>query len=67
MSLRRLLWKFDLLGLGFFLASIVCFLMAMEWGGIAYAWSDYRVVITLVFFCVRFPWLMPIPSVAPSR
>ncbi|KAK7932028.1 MFS general substrate transporter [Apiospora marii] len=52
MSFRRLLWKFDLVGLGFFLPSIVCFLLAMEWGGIAYAWSDYRVVIALVFFCV---------------
>ncbi|KAI0390137.1 major facilitator superfamily transporter [Xylariaceae sp. FL0594] len=53
-SFAKVLWSLDLLGLVFFLPSIVSFLLAMQWGGIEYSWSDWRVIVVLVFFAVLF-------------
>lgn len=33
---------------------LVCLLLALQWGGIDYEWSDWRVVLLLVFFSVLF-------------
>ncbi|KAK0637050.1 major facilitator superfamily domain-containing protein [Bombardia bombarda] len=49
-TLGQVIWRMDLLGLVFFLPSIVCFLVAMEWAGIQYPWSDYRIIVLMVFF-----------------
>ncbi|KAI5855061.1 major facilitator superfamily transporter [Durotheca rogersii] len=51
-SLGQVLWNLDLLGLVFFLPSIICFLLAMEWAGIQYDWSDWRIIVVMVFFGV---------------
>jgi MFS family permease len=54
MSLKNKLAQLDPLGTFFFLPSIVCLLLALQWGGVTHPWSDWRVVICLVFFAVLF-------------
>lgn len=46
--------RLDPLGTFFFLPSIVSLLLALEWGGASYAWSDGRIVALLVVFGVAF-------------
>lgn len=49
-SLRQQLIQLDPLGTLFFLPSTVCLLLALQWGGSTYAWSDGRVIALLVLF-----------------
>ena len=52
----------DLLGAFFLICGIVCLLLALQWGGITYAWSDSRVwgcllgfgLIIAVFIALQF-------------
>ena len=46
--------QLDPLGTFFFLPSIVCLLLALQWGGVTHPWSDGRVVTCLVLFAVLF-------------
>lgn len=53
--------QFDIIGTMFFIPSIICLLLALQWGGSAYEWSDGRVIalfvlfgaLMIVFFCVQ--------------
>ncbi|OCK75415.1 MFS general substrate transporter [Lepidopterella palustris CBS 459.81] len=47
-ALRRL----DPIGTVSFIASIICLLIALQWGGTTYAWSSARIIVLLVFFAV---------------
>ncbi|KAL2819170.1 major facilitator superfamily domain-containing protein [Aspergillus granulosus] len=38
----------DLFGLAALLPSIVCLLLALQWGGLHYAWQDARIIVLLV-------------------
>ena len=49
---RQRLEQFDILGTTFFLAGVVCLLIALQWGGSTYPWSSGRVVALLVVFGV---------------
>lgn len=44
--------KFDLHGTALFLPAIVCLLLALQWGGSKYAWSNGRIIALLVIFTV---------------
>ncbi len=44
----------DPLGNLVFTPSIVCLLLALQWGGSTYAWNDGRIVALLVIFGVSF-------------
>ncbi|KAK6215213.1 MFS transporter [Colletotrichum tabaci] len=48
MSPLQLAKKFDLLGTTLLLASLVCLMLALQWGGGEYPWSDARVITVLV-------------------
>ncbi|CAD0086465.1 unnamed protein product, partial [Aureobasidium vineae] len=48
----QLISIFDPVGLALFLASIICLLLALEWGDVVYPWSDWRLIVVLVFFAV---------------
>lgn len=44
--------KFDLQGTALFLPAIVCLLLALQWGGSKYDWSNGRIIALLVLFSV---------------
>lgn len=45
----------DPIGTSIFFPSIVCLLLALQWGGVTYAWSDARIIVLLVLFGISFP------------
>ncbi|KAJ5409073.1 hypothetical protein N7509_002956 [Penicillium cosmopolitanum] len=51
---KQQLGEFDLLGSLFFLPSIICLLLALQWGGTKYAWDNARVIALFVVFGVLF-------------
>ena len=54
LTLRQILHRLDPLGNALLLPSIVCLLLALQWGGTTYAWSDRRIIALLVLFGVLF-------------
>ena len=46
--------RFDPAGTIVFLISIICLVLALQWGGTRYPWSDTRVIVTMVVFSVLF-------------
>ncbi|KIV95464.1 hypothetical protein PV10_03118 [Exophiala mesophila] len=48
LSWKTKLNKLDPVGTAFFMPSIICLLLALQWGGITYAWSDARIIVLLV-------------------
>ncbi len=53
-SLSHAIQRFDLLGTVLLVPSLTCLLLALEWGGSQYAWSDWRIILTLSIFSVTF-------------
>lgn len=53
-SLREKILQLDPLGTACFLGSLVALLIALQWGGSTYAWSDGRIIALLIVFCVFF-------------
>ncbi|KAI3390931.1 hypothetical protein diail_8346 [Diaporthe ilicicola] len=51
-TLRQKVMHFDPIGNLIFLPCIVCILLALQWGGTTYPWSDARIVALLVLFGV---------------
>jgi hypothetical protein len=54
-EVARLTWKeragqLDLLGTLFFMPAVVCLLLALQWGGSKYAWSNGRIIALFVVF-----------------
>ena len=48
--LGKQLRQLDPLGTVLFLASVICLLVALQWGGTKYAWSNWRIVLMLMLF-----------------
>lgn len=44
--------EFDLYGTAVFIPAIICLLLALQWGGTKYEWSDWRIILLFVFFGV---------------
>ncbi|KUI54830.1 Putative HC-toxin efflux carrier TOXA [Cytospora mali] len=42
--------RLDPLGTLFFIPSVVCLLLALQWGGAKYNWSNWRIIVLFVFF-----------------
>lgn len=52
LSLKQKLLQLDPLGTALIVPSLVCLLLALQWGGTKYEWSNSRVVAMLVVFAV---------------
>jgi hypothetical protein len=52
LTLKEQLSQLDPIGTSLFLPSIICMLLALEWGGSTYSWGSWRVVLCLVMFGV---------------
>lgn len=42
--------EFDLEGTAVFIPSIICLLLALQWGGTQYAWGSWRIILLFVLF-----------------
>lgn len=47
---RQQVLQLDPIGTVFFVAGIVCLLLALEWGGSTYAWGNGRIIALLILF-----------------
>ncbi|KAF3936514.1 hypothetical protein ABW19_dt0203077 [Dactylella cylindrospora] len=46
--------RLDPIGTAVFVPSITCLLLALQWGGTEYEWSNWRIILLLVLFAVSF-------------
>lgn len=53
-SIKEQIHQLDPIGTVIFIPSITCLLLALQWGGINYAWSDGRIIALLVLAAVLF-------------
>lgn len=60
LTLREQFLRLDPMGTALFLPSIICLLLALQWGGTTYAWSSWRPVLLLVLAGVLFIGFMGI-------
>ncbi|KAB8532571.1 hypothetical protein FH972_025516 [Carpinus fangiana] len=51
-TLRDFWAEFDLFGSVIFVGCIICLLLALQWGGVTYAWNSGRIIALLVAFAV---------------
>lgn len=51
-SLDDFISRFDLIGTLIFIPTIICLLLALQWGGVKYAWGSWRIILLLTLFCV---------------
>lgn len=65
--------RLDPLGLLFLVPSIVCLILALQWGGTKYAWSSARIIVLLVVFSLALigflfiEYKFPDTAMAPPR
>ena len=52
LSLRSAIARLDPIGTMSFIPSIICLLMALQWAGTTYPWSDGRIITLLTVFAV---------------
>jgi len=64
-SKREKFWQLDPIGTALFLASIVCLLLALQWGGAKYQWSNGRIIALLVLFAVLLITWMVLQVIRP--
>jgi MFS family permease len=53
-TLREKLARMDPIGTFFFLPCIICLLLALQWGGVSYSWSNARIIVLLILAGVLF-------------
>lgn len=49
---KQKLQKLDFVGTAVFIPAVICLLLALQWGGSQYAWSNWRIIVLFVFFGV---------------
>lgn len=50
LSSREKLTRLDFIGTAIFIPAIVCLLLALQWGGSQYQWSNWRIIFLFVLF-----------------
>lgn len=61
-TLSQRLHQLDPIGTLFFLPTVVCLLLALQWGGTTYSWKDGRVIAPLVLCPVFFAVFIAVQS-----
>ena len=51
-SFLQVLKRLDPIGTAVFIPSIICLLLALQWGGVKYQWSNARIIILFAMFGV---------------
>lgn len=51
-TLIKFIWNLDPVGQIFFLPSIICVLIALQWAGTVYVWSNGRIIALITVFAV---------------
>lgn len=51
-DIKRTLAGLDSVGILFLITALVCLLLALQWGGLRYSWSDARIVVLLASFAI---------------
>lgn len=46
--LKEVIKNFDLLGLVFYLTALVCYFLALSWGGVIFEWKSSKVIGTII-------------------
>ncbi|KAL9081337.1 MAG: hypothetical protein Q9159_007345 [Coniocarpon cinnabarinum] len=65
--------QLDPIGLVFFVPSMVCLILALQWGGTTYSWADPKIIGLLVTFSLTFLGFLvteamtPATAMAPAR
>lgn len=54
LTLMQKINQLDPIGTVLFIPSIICILLALQWGGTEYAWSSARIIVLIVLFAVLF-------------
>jgi len=73
LSILAQIKRLDPIGIFFFIPSIVSLILALQWGGTAYSWSNPKIIGLLVTFAVLFVCfivvevLIPDTAMAPTR
>lgn len=57
-TLKRQLIRLDPLGTALFLPCVICFLLALQWGGTTYSWNNGRIIALFVLSGVLFAAFM---------
>ncbi|KAK1752244.1 major facilitator superfamily domain-containing protein [Echria macrotheca] len=58
-SLVGIAKRFDLLGSALLMPSLICLLLALQWGGTKYSWNSWRSILTLTLFAATFvAWIL---------
>lgn len=65
-SVWEQLLRLDPLGTFFFVPSVVCLLLALQWGGSTYTWSNPRIIALLVVFGVLWLAFMAVQALKPN-
>ncbi|KAJ5920083.1 hypothetical protein N7516_010941 [Penicillium verrucosum] len=65
-SWREKLLQLDFFGTTLLVAGVVCLILALQWGGQAYAWSSGRVVTCLVLMAVFLPSFVAVQVFLPK-
>ena len=66
LSLVDQLKRLDPLGILFFVPSMVCLILALQWGGTTYPWSAPRIIGLLVAFAVTFIMFLIVEALTPE-
>ena len=72
-SFTQHIMRLDPLGTILFVPSIVCLVLALQWGGSQYAWNSWRIILLLVIFAVTMiafaavQVLMPATATVPLK
>lgn len=50
MTWKQKLGQMDLYGTALFLPGVICLLLALQWGGSKFPWSNWRIILLFVLF-----------------